>query len=241
MSKNIIEAKKIWFKYDEEWIIRNQSINIKSGEILSIVGSNGSGKTTLSKLLIGELNPNRGSIDRKSNFSSTIRYQNYKKNLLPWYSAEYNYGLIKKENEKRKISSRWLEVGNFGRWKSQKVSSLSGGQKQILSIICTLAMPADCIVLDEPFSAIDPNRKSKLWNVLYKWQRSKSVSIIMISHLIDEAISLGDRVMVMKSDKEENITYRKSINEKPSVYLSRDESDYLRKKVSKSFYGIGDQ
>jgi ABC-type multidrug transport system ATPase subunit len=239
MDDNIVDAKDIWFKYDDEWVINNQSLSIENGEVISIVGSNGSGKTTLSKLLVGELTPNRGEIHRRSSFSYTIRYQDYSKNLLPWYSARYNYKLASNDDGST-ITRKWFEVGNYERWKDQKVSSLSGGQKQILSIICTLVMPADCVVLDEPFSAIDPERKSELWDVLYEWQKELEISIIVISHLIDEAISLADRLMVMKSGTNENVIYKKQSNKKPSKYLSTKESDEFRKKVSKSFYGISD-
>jgi NitT/TauT family transport system ATP-binding protein len=179
------------------------NLDIQCGEFITVFGPNGSGKSTLMNIISGLDKPSSGSInwdqpDRKVSYL----FQDYKASLLPWKTAYSNIALplhwqgIKKSIIHSKISELVnkfqinIDLNNYP-------FTLSGGQSQLVSIIRSLITEPDLLILDEPFSALDHlNSISLLLKLQEIWLKSNFTGIF-ISHNIDEAIFLGDRLIIL--------------------------------------------
>lgn len=238
----IIALEDVSFRYHEKqnWILKNVRFSIEPGEIICLVGANGSGKTTLGKLMVGELLPIAGAVRKNDNSKTCIRYQNYEKNLLPWYTAKHNLELCTPNSENHHSFSEWLKIANYEAWKNQTVHSLSGGQKQILSVVSTLFLEYEIVLLDEPFSAIDPSKIMKFWNLLREWSKARNVTLIVITHDLDEAIALGDKVFILSNPASGDIRSFAVKREARSDenFLVSSYAQELRQDIMDTFYGI---
>lgn len=181
------------------------SIEIALGEFFVIVGPSGCGKTTLLRILGGLEQPSSGTItvshgDRTNRPSNAMVFQG--DSLLPWYSVFDNaaYGL-----RMRKIpSSEILDIVRpllelVGLWKFRELYpfQLSGGMRQRVSIVRAFANEPDILLMDEPFSALDEQNRVILHEELLRiWEQSRK-TVVFITHSVDEAVTLGDRIMVM--------------------------------------------
>lgn len=184
------------------------SFDVKDGEFLVIVGPSGCGKSTLLDLLAGLTAPCSGRLllDGKPitgpAMDRGIVFQQYA--LYPWRTALGNvsFGLEVKglpERERREISQRYLSLVGLDGFEHRYPHELSGGMKQRVAIARSLAYDPEVLMMDEPFAALDAQTRETLQAELVRiWQASKK-TIIFITHGIDEAVALGQRVAVMTS------------------------------------------
>jgi NitT/TauT family transport system ATP-binding protein len=184
-------------------ILEDINLEIPQGEFITIFGPNGSGKSTLMNIISGLESPSEGHIilDSQSKEISYL-FQDYKSALLPWKTAYENIALplywkgISKFEAKQSIQyliSKFDVNINLNAYPF----TLSGGQAQLISIIRSIVVKPDILILDEPFSALDyVNRISLLLKLQEIWLASP-LSCIFISHDIDEAIFLGDRLVIL--------------------------------------------
>lgn len=223
---SFIEIENLSFEYssyDEEKnakvkhkAIDNLSLCIEKGKFIAILGHNGSGKSTLAKHFTGILKGSDGNvlINGKSTYDENniwdIRktvgmvFQNPDNQLVASmieddvaFGAE-NLGLERELIEKR-VQNALNAVGMQNFRKSQ-TSNLSGGQKQRIAIAGILAMEPDCIVLDEPTSMLDPKGRKEVLKTLKKLNREKGITIILITHYMDEVIE-ADRLIILEKGK----------------------------------------
>jgi NitT/TauT family transport system ATP-binding protein len=214
-SQNVLNISNLFFTYKSNEIpnkvIQNLSLSIKAGEIVTILGASGCGKSTLLNLIAGLLVPVQGSIQFNYNqiqiqSKQQIAYIFQDDALLPWRTVESNLLLayelnqeLKKEESKEKI----LDYLNLFHLVKNVLklfpTQLSGGMRQRISIIQALMFNPQIILLDEPFSALDFFTKLRLESELYQFIKTKNKSAILITHDIDEAIAISDRVMLMAS------------------------------------------
>lgn len=188
---------------DLDHILDCINLDIQCGEFITIFGPNGSGKSTLMNIISGLDKSFSGSIiwdqpDRKVSYL----FQDYKASLLPWRTAYSNIALplcwqgVKKSIIHSKISEL-VNKFHIDINLSNYPFTLSGGQAQLISIMRSLITEPDLLILDEPFSALDHlNSISLLLKLQEIWLKS-SFTGIFISHNIDEAIFLGDRLVVL--------------------------------------------
>jgi nitrate ABC transporter ATP-binding subunit len=192
-------------------VLQGVNLSVKSGEFVSIIGHSGCGKTTLLNLVAGFIRPSHGLVsleNRRINEPGPDRmvvFQNY--SLLPWLTAYENVYLGVKSvyrpqnaTEKRRarqIAEDYLELVGLADAAHKKPKQLSGGMKQRVAIARALAMHPQILLLDEPFGALDPITREELQDQLLDiWQRTK-VTVLMITHDVDEAIYLSNRIVMM--------------------------------------------
>lgn len=181
-----------------------QSLDVRRGEFLAVVGPSGGGKTTLLNILAGFLKPDEGSVfkngkplpppgpDRMPLFQNNA--------LFPWYTALENvaYGLRMKDKYKR--NARALEalelVGLAGAAKLYP-AEMSGGMRQRAALARAIAPEPEILLLDEPFSALDEGNRRQLYGELLKLWRKYSPTIVMVTHNLEEAALLADRIALL--------------------------------------------
>ncbi len=203
-NKPNITVKNLTYRYTNEEtgekvsVLHDVSFDIFPGEFVSLVGPSGCGKSTLLKLLAGLIQTKHKSIELDRSKISFV-FQDFA--LMPWLTVKENieFGLKMKgmpQHECDKIAREKIaEVGLTGSEDKFPVS-LSGGMKQRVGIARAIAMNPDILFMDEPFSSLDMLTAEKLRVELMNiWLRYK-MTIVMVTHLIEEAVELSDRVLV---------------------------------------------
>jgi len=190
-------------------VLDNISLEVAEGEFICVIGHSGCGKSTLLDLVSGFGQPTSGEVRlqsvpiREPGPDRMVVFQNY--SLLPWMSAAENVALavntvfphLKRNGDASRIVESHLAMVGLSEAADKKPASLSGGMKQRVSIARALALQPKVLILDEPFGALDPITKEELQEELLKiWQEHK-VTVLMITHSIDEALFLADRVVMM--------------------------------------------
>ncbi len=188
--------------------LKNVHFSVKSGEFLSLVGPSGCGKSTLLDLLGGLTKPTSGEILIDGNpivgpgLDRGIVFQQYA--LFPWKTAKGNIdfsleakGVPKKE--RTEIARHFLSLVGLSGFEDRYPHELSGGMKQRVAIARSLAYNPDVLLMDEPFAALDAQMRETLQTELLRiWEETKK-TIVFITHGIDEAVYLGQRVAIMTS------------------------------------------
>lgn len=189
-------------------VLENINLTVCEGEFVCVIGHSGCGKSTLLNMVSGFNQPTEGEVLLEDNRITEpgpdrmVVFQNYA--LLPWKTAEENVYLgvntvysSLPEDEKHKIAKAHLELVGLTEAAKKRPTELSGGMKQRVSIARALAIRPKVLILDEPFGALDPITREELQEELLKiWQEYK-VTILMITHDIDEALFLADRIVMM--------------------------------------------
>ncbi len=198
--------------------VKDVSLEIKQGEIVSIIGHSGCGKSTLMNAISGMVKPTGGEVMANGKTVTGpgpdrgIVFQNY--SLLPWLSVYQNIfeavdSVMKSQTKAEKVAivEAFLTMVNLQAHKDKLPGQLSGGMKQRVAIARAFAINPKILLLDEPFGALDALTKGamhiellKLWNL-----DNRNKTIVMVTHDIEEAIFLSDRVVVMNNGPEATI------------------------------------
>lgn len=206
---NIIVLKNVsksYPLYPHKWVVDKLDLEIREGEFFCLIGPSGCGKSTLLKLIIGLELPTSGSVVKPENIGMVFQSGA----LLPWLTVEDNvaFGLKMQNYPEAKIKeavSKYLAMVNLTEFKRKYPRELSGGQKQRVGIARALCIEPKVLLMDEPFSALDPTTTDELHeDVLQIWRKTQ-ITIIMVSHLIEEAVFLADRIGIMASGKLKDI------------------------------------
>ncbi len=202
-----LEVRDLTFSYDgSRNILENVSLTLHDGELVCLLGVSGGGKTTLFNLIAGLLKPQQGSIilngEDITGQTGRVSYMLQKDMLLPYRTVEDNVALpllIKgmKKKEARQIAGAHMErFGIAGREKKYP-AQLSGGMRQRAALLRTYLFSADVALLDEPFSALDTLTKSAMHSWYLEVMDSIKLSTLFITHDVDEAILLSDRIYLL--------------------------------------------
>lgn len=197
-------------------VLDNVNLTVNEGEFICIIGHSGCGKSTLLNMVAGFSQPSRGKVQLK-NIDITepgpdrmMVFQNYA--LLPWLTAYENIYLGVKsvypklpEGEKKSIVHKNLEMVGLTEAANKKPGQLSGGMKQRVAIARALAIRPEILILDEPFGALDPITKEELQEELTTIWQDNRITVLMITHDIDEALFLADRLVMMTNGPAANI------------------------------------
>ena len=206
MTNHKLETQNITMKFGDETIIRDISIAVDQGELVSLLGVSGSGKTTLFNCISGIYQPTEGRVllDGADITGTTghISYMLQKDLLLPYKTIEDNVGLplviqgMSKEEARKQASEHFEEFGLEGTQKKYP-KQLSGGMRQRAALLRTYLFSDNVALLDEPFSALDTITKSKIHNWYLDVMEKINLTTVFITHDINEAILLSDRVYIM--------------------------------------------
>ncbi|MDY0014356.1 MAG: ABC transporter ATP-binding protein [Rhodocyclaceae bacterium] len=204
-----IEIREVTKRYHAGHVVealKTIDLDIKEGEFVCLVGPSGCGKSTLLRMLAGLNLPSEGAINihakgGRSVPTSTV-FQNY--NVFPWKTIEANVrfglrlaGIPRAEAAER--SSKWLAKMGLAEFAKAYPPALSGGMLQRVAIARALAVDPEVLLLDEPFAALDPQtRRLMQEELLSLWQENRR-TVVLVTHSLQEAILLGDRVVVMSA------------------------------------------
>lgn len=208
--ESILEVKNISKKYQgkegEVLAIENVNFRIKEGEFVSIIGPSGCGKSTLLSIISGLETKTNGEIyiegEKVKGNSPKIGYMLQKDCLLDWRTIWSNtiFGLEikgKVNEENKKYVEELLKKYNLYEFRNKYPSELSGGMRQRVALIRTLAIKPKILLLDEAFSALDYQTRIMVTNDIYNILRKEKITTLMVTHDISEAISMADRVLVL--------------------------------------------
>lgn len=232
---NYLTTEGITKSYDGREIIKDISISLKRGELVSLLGVSGCGKTTLFNVISGLTKPDEGRVllegEDVTGCPGKISYMLQKDLLLPYYSILDNVSLplvikhkMKKKEARRKADELFSEFGIDGTQKKYP-SELSGGMRQRASLLRTYLCSDSGALLDEPFSALDTITKANIHIWYLDVMEKIKLSTLFVTHDIDEAIFLSDRIYIM-SGKPGRITAEITIDrQKPrdDAFLLSDE------------------
>jgi bicarbonate transport system ATP-binding protein len=191
-------------------VLDGVNLTVQQGEFICVIGHSGCGKSTLLNMVSGFAQPTTGRVDlqgvpiTKPGPDRMVVFQNYA--LLPWLTAFENIYLAvdsvypeKPEAEKRDIVRKHLAMVGLTEAAQKKPPQISGGMKQRVSIARALAIRPKVLILDEPFGALDAITKEELQEELLKIWNDNRATVLMITHDIDEALFLADRLVMMSN------------------------------------------
>ena len=233
MKKVIVKLEDFTKKYGEKEIIKNINLEVYEGEFITLLGSSGCGKTTILRSISGMDRPTSGKVyldgedvtdvDPTKRQVNTI-FQNYA--LFPLMTIEKNieFGLKMKKvpkQERKKRVKEMIELVHLEGYEKRKPKELSGGEQQRVSIVRGLINNPKVLLLDEPLSALDLKLRKKMQIELKQLQKKLGITFIYVTHDQDEALSMSDRIAVIKDGKIEQIGTPVEVYEKPkSIYVA---------------------
>lgn len=225
---------------DIKSVLSDLNFTVNQGEFVSICGPSGTGKTTILRALSGLVDTSEGSVVRYEGSDVTsppegvvLVFQNYSASLLPWRTVARNVALglqgrVPKAELDQRVAESLELVGLAGRaddypWR------LSGGMQQRVQIARALAVRPDVLLMDEPFGALDAMTKSSMQDELQRLQSATNATVIFVTHDIEEAVYLSDRVLIINGSPA-TITHEIAIDlPRPRDQISTKESEeYLR-------------
>ncbi|HDR7655238.1 TPA: ABC transporter ATP-binding protein [Bacillus wiedmannii] len=212
-SKNILQFHNVSFHYDEKPIINELNASIQDKEFVSIIGPSGCGKSTLFRLLTGLEEVSTGQIELTETKSHPVGYMPQKDMLLPWRTIIENAALplecqgVQKKEAQIKAKELLHKFGLQG-YETKYPKDLSGGMRQRVSFIRTLLTGGEILLLDEPFSALDALTKASLQEWLFEQWKEWEKTILFITHDVEEALFLSNRILVVEQQPITTLTER---------------------------------
>ena len=190
--------------------VRDLTFSIESGELACIVGPSGAGKTTLLKIIAGLLDPTDGQVvlegERVTGTPAgmAVVFQEYGRSLFPWMTVWQNVELPLKEKkvpaaERRRLVEDALEAVGLADVPAAHPWQLSGGMQQRVAIARAVAYEPHILLMDEPFAAVDAQTRADLEDLVRSLWRRLGVTVLFVTHDIDESVYLGQRVIVLSS------------------------------------------
>jgi ABC-type nitrate/sulfonate/bicarbonate transport system ATPase subunit len=244
--KSVIRTENISLSFAETGqVLDSISLNVKPNEFVSIIGPSGSGKSTIFQCLGGVLLPEKGDIffgDKKiTGETGHISYMPQQHSLLPWRSVLENVLLGQELHKKTNVeeAKSWLSRVGLLEYENFFPHQLSGGMKQRVAFIRALISPSSLLLLDEPFSALDEFTRLDMQKWLLSiWEKERK-SILFITHNIEEALFLSDRIYLLSDRpariiKEMNVSFPRPRNEE---LLMDDHFQMMKKEIFKELKG----
>ena len=202
-ASKIFRSKKV-----ELEAVKNFSLNVFKGELLCIVGASGCGKSTLLNMIAGFIQPTSGQIKLEDTPIKDVEprcgmiFQNYA--LFPWMNVIDNISFGSRlKGQKKKLrydnAAKWIDLVGLGGFEEAYPGELSGGMQQRVALSRALANEPDVLLCDEPFAALDAMTRQLMQQELLRIVKESGKTVIFITHSIDEALILSDRLVVMSA------------------------------------------
>ena len=244
--KNTVVLKNVGLKYPgSDWELTNFSLHAKSGEIISICGKSGIGKTTILRIIAGLLRPSSGTalIEGLESENSQRAFgfvtQDYSRSLLPWLKVNSNVAFafqgtrVSKLEQRSKVIEALRNVG-LESVERKYPWQLSGGMQQRVAIARAIVTRPKLLLLDEPFASLDAITKFELEDLLLQISTQYKMTVVIVTHDLDEAIYLSDRVYSLRGNPAVisdilEVSLKKPRNQ--SVTKASNEFSKLRKRL----------
>lgn len=202
-------VQKVFFRGTKPTVaLNNVSFTVRRGEFLAVVGPSGCGKSSILNLVAGLMAPSRGEVIYGGSVIDAVNtrtgYMTQRDTLLPWQTVEKNIGLPLRisglsRGEQADKTAQWIELVGLKGFEKHFPSELSGGMRRRVALARTLIYEPETLLMDEPFGALDAQLRLIMHDELLRiWERTRQ-TIIFITHDLEEAISLADRVAVMSA------------------------------------------
>lgn len=214
MKEKLLEIKNLKFKYNDDLVLDDINFDVYKGDYIALIGSNGAGKSTLVKLILNQLKPLEGTVSFYT--EKGIENVGYVPQLSVPSSLEFPitvsellslalYPSIKgfkkiKEFHKEKITNALSLVG-MSKYKDRLYTELSGGQRQRILIAKTLVATPEFLILDEPMTGVDKESKVSLFHLLSHINQEHNITILMITHNLEEIENNVNKVFEIKDKK----------------------------------------
>ena len=199
MSSSPLRLERVSHAYGPVEVLRDLNVEVAQGEFLALVGPSGCGKTTLLGLLAGALTPASGRVYRNGQTRRVFQQGG----LLPWLTAAENITLglrgITNEGERKRQLEELLGLIRLEGFAGHYPHQLSGGMRQRVELARALAGEADILLMDEPFSALDYQTRLRMRGELVSMLRARPRTVVFVTHDIEEAAQLADRVLVLSN------------------------------------------
>ena len=234
-----VKLEGINLSLNDAKILENVTWEIKEGELMVLVGPSGCGKTTLLKVILGLLTPETGKIffnDKLMNETPLSKRnigfvpQNF--GLFPHLNVVENitYGLKMHNVSKSNVQlqeKKYIEMLRLKDLELRTPSQLSWGQQQRVALARALAIEPTLLLLDEPLSSVDWNTRKGITGEIYKMQKNLKITTIYVTHDIDEAFEIGDRITVMNAGKIEQC-------DRPEILINSPLSNFVSTYINKN-------
>ena len=186
-----LQVEHLGHHFDATAVLSDVSLNVADNEIVAIVGPSGCGKTTLLRTCAGLLQPTAGVVRR---IDHSVGFVFQEPALLAWRRVAHNAALL---SVSETLVERLLVISGLSDHRNKWPYQLSGGMKMRLSLVRTLAAAPSLVLLDEPFGALDQITRHRLHDEFARLHTEQGFAALMVTHAIDEAVYLADRVVVM--------------------------------------------
>lgn len=237
----IIELKDIKKAYGQTEVLNHFNLSIDQGEFITIIGTSGSGKTTVLKMINGLIQPTSGHVKvhgqdiQEQDLIQLRRHMGYVIQgsvLFPHLTVKQNIAYVlqleKKTKNMDQIVDQWLETVQLDTsFKDKYPHTLSGGQQQRVGIARALANQPDILLMDEPFGAVDEITRRQLQDELLKIYQQKKITILFVTHDIQEALKLGTKALIMDQGQIQQFDTPENIIKYPA-------NNFVKKLVSKN-------
>ncbi|HET6992982.1 MAG TPA: ABC transporter ATP-binding protein [Bacteroidia bacterium] len=198
-SPSPLVLENVSHAYGELSVLQNLNLKVEHGEFVLLVGPSGCGKTTLLNLLSGHIKPSSGIIKREG----IVRTVYQQDGLFPWLTVTENINMglrsIADKEQREKELQELFELIHLGEFKNHYPHELSGGMRQRVELARVLAGDSDILLMDEPFSALDYQTRLRLRNELNRLLVKRPRTVVFVTHDIEEAAQLADRVLVLSN------------------------------------------
>ncbi len=188
----VVEFSNVCKSYNGLSVLDDLSFQMRGYEIVCIIGPSGCGKTTMLNLVSGAIKPDKGTITNQ--FTKTA-YVFQEDRLLPWKTVSENIRIVAKKKTREELS-KIIELIGLEEFEGAYPGELSGGMRQRVSIGRALAYDANLLIMDEPFKSLDYNLKINMLKTLIDIWSKSGKAIVYVTHEIDEALLLGNRIVV---------------------------------------------
>jgi NitT/TauT family transport system ATP-binding protein len=188
--------------------IGDVSLTVEEGEFACVVGPSGCGKTTLLKCIAGLMKPTRGEVQLRGKPVTgppeelALVFQEYSRSLLPWASVRNNVLLPIRHKkvssaDRKRLVEESLDAVGLTRFIDHYPWQLSGGMQQRVAIARALAYQPSILLMDEPFASVDAQTRGDLEDLILRVREEYGITVLFVTHDIDESVYLGDRVIVL--------------------------------------------
>ena len=211
MSETVLHFDQVAITLGGREILSPTELSVRRGEFVCVIGPSGCGKTTLLRAAAGFVAPSSGAVMRQGRPTTgpsrevAFVFQDYGRALLPWRTVAANVSLALEaakvpEAERPARIAKVLDTVGLGAHASKYPAQLSGGMQQRVQIARCLAQRPDVMMMDEPFGALDAMTRETLQDELARLVREEGLTVMFVTHDLEEALYLGDRVIALRSN-----------------------------------------